>query len=214
MFQFLRGILHCQEQTEALAHPTLGRIYYVSNRSFRSCIGVPLVCGKTILARCIVQDAHIKMGHGHDTLQILSTIQAEFYIPGVRKLILCIKKSCPGPWLYQTQQNHFHRCGRRHAGHSQVYSSAIQLLPDRFIWPNLCLQQPDPNQTMCSSGSLPVQHCSTPGDTAQLLPPEHLKWVLENLCSKSNFMYNLDQCRSKYCEIWQRSHAIRSQGYI
>ena len=66
-------------------------IYYVSDRSFRSCIGVLLVCRKTILAKCIVQDAHDKMGHGCDNLQILSTIQAEFYIPGVRKLILSIK---------------------------------------------------------------------------------------------------------------------------
>ena len=71
-------------------------IYYLSDRSFRSHIGVPLVCGKTILADCIVQDAHNKLGHGHDILQIFSTIQVEFYIPGVRKLILCLKKSCPG----------------------------------------------------------------------------------------------------------------------
>ena len=55
-----------------------------------------MVCGKTILANCIVQDAHNKLGHGRDVLQILSTIQAEFYIPGVRKLILRLKKSCSG----------------------------------------------------------------------------------------------------------------------
>ena len=71
-------------------------IYYVSDRSFRSRIGVPLICGKTVLANCIVQDAHDKLGHGRDVLQILSIIQAEFYIPGARKLVLRLKKSCPG----------------------------------------------------------------------------------------------------------------------
>ena len=55
-----------------------------------------LVCGKTIQATCIVQDAHNKLGHGRDVLQILSIIQTEFYIPGVRKIILRLKKSCPG----------------------------------------------------------------------------------------------------------------------
>ena len=45
---------------------------------------------------CIVQDAHVKLGHGRDVLQTLSTILAEFYIPGARKLILQIKKTCPG----------------------------------------------------------------------------------------------------------------------
>ena len=45
---------------------------------------------------------------------------------------------------------------------SEDYSSAIQLLPGPFIWPNLCIQDPEPNQTMGSSGSLPVQLCSTP----------------------------------------------------
>ena len=37
-------------------------VYYVSDRSFGSRIGVPLICGKTILARCIVQDAHVTLG--------------------------------------------------------------------------------------------------------------------------------------------------------
>ena len=69
-------------------------IYYASDRSVRSCIRVPLICGKTVLANCIVQDAHNKLGHSRDVLQIL--IQAKFYIPGVKKLILRLKKSCPG----------------------------------------------------------------------------------------------------------------------
>ena len=67
----------------------------MSDRSFRSRIGVPSICGKTVPAECIVQDAHNKLGHGPNVLQILSIIQAEFYILGVRKLILRLKKSCP-----------------------------------------------------------------------------------------------------------------------
>ena len=71
-------------------------VHYVSDRSFRSRIGVPLICGKTVLARCIVQDAHAKLGHGRDILQLLHNILSEFYIPGVRKMIVQQKKSCPG----------------------------------------------------------------------------------------------------------------------
>ena len=71
------------------------RVYYVSNRSFRSRKGVPLICRKTILARCIVQDAHVTLGHERDVLQVLSYILAEFYITGVRKLFTELKKSCP-----------------------------------------------------------------------------------------------------------------------
>ena len=70
-------------------------VYYVSDRSFRSRIGVPLICGKTILAKCIVQDAHVTLGHGRDILQTLSYILANFYITGVRKLVTNLKKSCP-----------------------------------------------------------------------------------------------------------------------
>ena len=70
-------------------------MYYVSDRSFRSRIGVPLICGKTVLAKCIVQDAHDTLGHGRDILQILSYILANFYITGVRKLVVNLKKSCP-----------------------------------------------------------------------------------------------------------------------
>ena len=70
-------------------------VYYVSDRSFQSRIGVPLICRKTILARCIVQDAHVTLGHGRDVLQVLSHILAEFYITGVRKLVTNLKKSCP-----------------------------------------------------------------------------------------------------------------------
>ena len=75
--------------------PQVG-IYYVSDRSFRSQIGVLLIGGKSLLAFCIVQDAHNKLGHGREILQMLSSILAEFYIPGCRKLVIHIKKTCPG----------------------------------------------------------------------------------------------------------------------
>ena len=39
---------------------TLEGVYYISDRSFRSCIGVPLICRKTILPKCIVNDAHTR----------------------------------------------------------------------------------------------------------------------------------------------------------
>ena len=76
-------------------------VYYVSDCSFRSCIGVPLICKKTILAKCIVNDSHAELGHVRDVLQILSHIQAKFFIPGVRKMVTNLKKSCPseGPLL-------------------------------------------------------------------------------------------------------------------
>ena len=45
---------HRQQQDET---PVDG-VYYVSDRSFRSRIGVPLICKKTILAKCILNDAH------------------------------------------------------------------------------------------------------------------------------------------------------------
>ena len=57
---------------------------------------MPLICKKTILAKCIVLDAHSEMGHGRDVLQTLSHIQSKFFIPGVRKMITDMKKSCPG----------------------------------------------------------------------------------------------------------------------
>ena len=68
----------------------------VSDRSFRSRIGDPLVCKKTILGKCIVRDAQVELGHGRDVLQVLSYIQSKFFIPGVRKMITDMKKLCPG----------------------------------------------------------------------------------------------------------------------
>ena len=71
-------------------------IYYVSDRSFRFSIRVPLVCKKTILAKCIVKDAHTELRHGRDFLQVLSHIQSKFFIPGVRKMVTDMRKSCLG----------------------------------------------------------------------------------------------------------------------
>ena len=71
-------------------------VYYVSDRSFRSRIGVPLICKKTILAKCILNDAHAHLGHGRDVLHVLTHIQTNFFIPGIRKMITALKKSCPG----------------------------------------------------------------------------------------------------------------------
>ena len=68
----------------------------MSDCSFRSRIRVPLVCKKTILAKCIVYDAHAKLGHGRDVLQVLSYIQSKFFIPGVCKMVTDMKKSRPG----------------------------------------------------------------------------------------------------------------------
>ena len=43
-----------------------------------------------------MQDAHVKLGHCRDVLQVLSFIQSKFFIPGVRKMITDMKKTCPG----------------------------------------------------------------------------------------------------------------------
>ena len=43
-----------------------------------------------------MQDAHIELGHGREVLQVLCYIQAKFFIPGVRRMITDLKKSCPG----------------------------------------------------------------------------------------------------------------------
>ena len=58
-------------------------------------MGIPLVCVKTVLACCFVQDTHTKLGHGRDVLQLLHNILSEFYIPGIEKMIIQMKKSCP-----------------------------------------------------------------------------------------------------------------------
>ena len=59
-------------------------------------MGDPQICKQLIFAKCIVGDAHIKMGHGQDVLQTLCYIQSKFFIPGVRKMITNMKKTCPG----------------------------------------------------------------------------------------------------------------------
>ena len=47
----------------------LDDVYYVSDRSFRSTIGVPLISGKTVLAKFIAQDLHVALRNGRDVLQ-------------------------------------------------------------------------------------------------------------------------------------------------
>ena len=71
-------------------------VYCVSDRSFRSRIGVPLICKKTILAKCILNETHAHLGHGRDVLHVLTHIQTNFFIPGICKMINALKKSCPG----------------------------------------------------------------------------------------------------------------------
>ena len=66
----------------------LDGVYHVPDHSFRSRIGVPSICKKTILAKCIVQDTQVELGHGRDALQLLSYIQSKFFIPGIRKMIM------------------------------------------------------------------------------------------------------------------------------
>ena len=116
-------------------------------------MGIPLVCGKTILARCIVQDAHIKLGHGRDVLQSLHNILSEFYIPGVKKMVVKMKKSCPGclklnkkcfsafkddvPDLIKTIQPPFSFCQADIFGLILAYTDATPMKP--WVLVNLCL---------------------------------------------------------------------------
>ena len=131
----------------------LDEVHYVSDRSFRSRVGVPLVCGKTVLARCIVQDAHVKLGHGRDVLQLLHNILSEFYIPGVKKLVVQMKKSCPGctrlnrkpfstfeddmPDLVRTIQPPFSYCQADIFGPVLAYTNGNPM--KRWVLVNLCL---------------------------------------------------------------------------
>ena len=71
-------------------------IWYVSDRSFRARSGVPLIPSKTILAQCIIKDAHRDLGHARDYLQVLSHLTLRYFIPGARKLIYQERKKCAG----------------------------------------------------------------------------------------------------------------------
>ena len=149
------------------------------------------------------------MRHGLDVLQIFSIIQAEFYIPRVRKLILHLKKSCPG-------------CIKL----NNISFSAVEGdMPDilKSIQPPFSYCQADlfgpilaHNNNTPSKGWVLVVLClsshavSTPRNTAPLLRPEHLKWFPENLCSTRYSPRNLDRRRIKYGKIWERSHAVQS----
>ena len=131
----------------------LDKVHCVSDRSFRFCVGVPLVCRKTVLACCIVQDAHVKLGHGSDLLQLLHNILSEFYIPGVKKMIIQLKKSCPGclrlnkkcfsafkdnvPDLIKTIQPPFSYCQANIFGPIFAYINSVPM--KRWVFVNLCL---------------------------------------------------------------------------
>ena len=128
-------------------------VYYVSDRSFRSRIGVPLICRKTVLAKCIVKDAHEELGHGRDVLQVLSIIQSKFFIPGVRRMVSDMKKSCPGcirlnkkpfaafeadvPDVLKTVQPPFSYCQADIFGPVMIHQDGQQL--KRWILVMLCL---------------------------------------------------------------------------
>ena len=128
-------------------------VYYVSDRSFRSRIGVPLVCKKSLLASCIVRDAHAELGHGRDVLQVLTHLQSKFFIPGVRKMITNMKKSCPGciklndkpftafeadvPDVLKTVQPPFTHCQADIFGPIPAHQGELQL--KRWVLVVLCL---------------------------------------------------------------------------
>ena len=61
-FSSTTEIIITANKLKHLVIQSLDRVYHVSDRSFRSRIGVPLVCKKTILAKCIVRDAYLKLG--------------------------------------------------------------------------------------------------------------------------------------------------------
>ena len=89
-------IIIATNKMKHLVVQSLEGVYYASDLSSRSRIGVSLICRKTILDKCIVNNAHAELGHGRDVLQVLSHIQTKFFIPGVQKMITNLKKSCPG----------------------------------------------------------------------------------------------------------------------
>jgi len=79
-------------------------VWLVADRSFRSRIGIPLVCKDSILATCIIKDAHQSLGHARDWIQVQSAIGLEFYIPGAKKLIDKERDSCAGCTRLTPQQ--------------------------------------------------------------------------------------------------------------
>ena len=59
-------------------------VYYVSDRSFRSRIGVPLICKKTILAKCILNASHAHLGHGRAFTYLLTFRPTSSFLEFVR----------------------------------------------------------------------------------------------------------------------------------
>ena len=150
-------VIIASNKMKHLVVQSVGEVYYVSDRSFRSRIGVPLICKTTILAKCIVNDAHNDLGHGRDVLQVLSHIHAKFYIPGVRTMITKLKKSCPGciklnkkpfsafeadvPDVLKTIQPPFTYCQADIFGPIFAHQDGQQL--KRWVLVVLCLSSPE-----------------------------------------------------------------------
>ena len=155
-------------------------VYYVSDCSFRSRIGVPLICKKIILTKCILNDAHADLGHGRDVLQMLRHIQSKFFIPRVRKIITNLKKSCSG-------------CIKLNKVPFVAYEADV---PD-------VLKSIQPPFTYCQANIFgPV--------FAHVNSNKTKRWVLVvlclssrrvhlNLCSAGHNSHHLDQCWSKHC---------------
>ena len=99
-----------------------------------------------------MHDAHVKLSHGRDFLQLLHNILSEFYIAGVRKMIVQLKKSCPGclrlnksfsafednlPDLIKTIQPPFSYCQADIFGPILAYNDSIPV--KQWVLVNLCL---------------------------------------------------------------------------
>ena len=102
---------------------------------------------------CFTPHAHLKLGQCRDMLQVLHKILSEFYIPGVRKMVTQLKKSCPGclrlnkksffsyaadmPDVLKSIQTPISYTQADIFGPIFVYNNDIQL--KRWVLVNLCL---------------------------------------------------------------------------
>ena len=128
--------------------------------------------------------------HGRNVFQTLSTILAEFYISGARKLILQIKKTCPGclkiskksfsaveadiPDILKTIQLPFSYCQVDIFGPILAHNSASTTK----CWVLVVLSS--------------IKQSNPHGAAAQLLHPEHYHGFQKKICSKRNSLKNLD----------------------
>ena len=127
---------------------------------------------KTILAKCIVKDAHSELGHGCDVLLVLSHILSKFFIPGVRRMSTDMKKSCPG-------------CIKLNKKPFATFEADIPNVL-KTVQPPFCYCQADifgPAQKMDPCNALSVQPSSASGNPPQLQLPEHHQRFQENICT-------------------------------